>query len=166
MVVIGGGVIGVELGSVWARLGSKVTIVEYADIIIANMDKDIVKEFSKSITSQGIELITGSKVLEVKNPKSPTVIIENNTDNKQSELKCDKVLVAVGRKPCSDGLGLDKVGIETDEYGFIGVDENYQTSLENVFAIGDVIGWGNVSHTRRKKKVWHALKKLRDLTHT
>ena len=153
LVVIGGGVIGVELGSVWARLGSKVTIVEYADNIIANMDTDIVKEFSKSIQNQGIELITGTKVLEVKNPKSPTVVIENNKDKKQSELKCDKVLVAVGRKPCTDGLGLDKVAIEMDEHGFISVDENYQTSLENVFAIGDVIGGAMLAHKAEEEGV-------------
>ena len=147
LIVIGGGYIGLEMGSVWSRLGSEVTVIEYLDSITPGMDKEISKEFEKILTKQGIKFKLDSKVISVKN-KSNLVRVEfiNNKTSKKEELDADKVLVAVGRKPYTEGLNLSKIGIKKDEKGRIKVNSMLQTSVDNIYAIGDVISGPMLAH--------------------
>jgi len=135
LVVIGGGYIGLEMGSVWNRLGSKVTVVEYFDRILPNMDHDLSTAAKKQFEKQGIEFLLSSKVAGAKAQESGVVVeIEDG-----EPIKCDKVLMAVGRKANTDKLNLDKIGVKVDDRGRVLVDEHWQTNVEGVFAIGDVI---------------------------
>ena len=137
LVVIGAGYIGLEMGSVWSRLGSKVTVIEYADKIVPNMDNEISDQFQKILIKQGIDfkLSTAFKKINKKNDKLYVAI--ETQQGQASEISCDKVLISIGRKPYTFGLNLEKVGIKTDEKGFIITKNNFQTSVENIFAIGD-----------------------------
>ena len=147
LAVIGGGYIGLEMGSVWSRLGSEVTVIEYLDFITPGMDKEISNEFKKILTKQGIKFKMGSKVNSVKNISSKVLI--NYTDIKNSKdetLEVDKVLVSVGRKPYTEGLNLTKVGIKKDNKGRIETNEKLQTSIQNIYAIGDVIKGPMLAH--------------------
>ena len=147
LAVIGGGYIGLEMGSVWSRLGSEVTVIEYLDFITPGMDKEISNEFKKILTKQGIKFKMGSKVNSVKDI-SPKVLI-NYTDIKNSKdetLEVDKVLVSVGRKPYTEGLNLTKVGVKKDNKGRIETNEKLQTSIQNIYAIGDVIKGPMLAH--------------------
>lgn len=149
LVVIGAGVIGLELGTVWRRLGSQVTVLEYLDRILPGTDSEIAAEALKIFRKQGLEFRLGTKVLGVKgNRKSIDVQIEG-----AEPIRCDKVLVAVGRKPNTDNLGLDKIGVQTDKRGFIAVDAHYQTSCAGVFAVGDVIGGAMLAHKAEEEGV-------------
>ena len=147
LIVIGGGYIGLEMGSIWSRLGSEVTVIEYLDSITPGMDKEISKEFEKILTKQGIKFKLDSKVISVKN-KSNLVRIEfiNNKTSKKEELDADKALVAVGRKPYTEGLNLSKIGIKKDDKGRIKVNSMLQTSIGNIYAIGDVISGPMLAH--------------------
>ena len=147
LIVIGGGYIGLEMGSVWSRLGSEVTVIEYLDSITPGMDKEISKEFEKILTKQGIKFKLDSKVISVKN-KSNLVRVEfiNNKTSKKEELDADKVLVAVGRKPYTEGLNLSKIGIKKDDKGRVKVNSTLQTSVDNIYAIGDVISGPMLAH--------------------
>ena len=145
--MIGGGYIGLEMGSVWSRLGSEVTVIEYLDFITPGMDKEISNEFKKILTKQGIKFKMGSKVNSVKNISSKVLI--NYTDIKNSKdetLEVDKVLVSVGRKPYTEGLNLTKVGVKKDNKGRIETNEKLQTSIQNIYAIGDVIKGPMLAH--------------------
>ena len=147
LAVIGGGYIGLEMGSVWSRLGSEVTVIEYLDFITPGMDKEISNEFKKILTKQGIKFKMGSKVNSVKNISSKVLI--NYTDIKNSKdetLEVDKVLVSVGRKPYTEGLNLSKVGVKKDNKGRIETNEKLQTSIQNIYAIGDVIKGPMLAH--------------------
>jgi len=137
LVVIGAGYIGLEMGSVWSRLGSKVTVIEYADRIVPNMDNEISDQFQKILIKQGIDfkLSTAFKKINKKNDKLYVAI--ETQQGQASEISCDKVLISIGRKPYTFGLNLEKVGVKTDEKGFIITKNNFQTSVENIFAIGD-----------------------------
>ena len=135
LVVIGAGVIGLELGSVWARLGSKVTVLEYLDRILPGMDAEIAKQAQRVLTKQGLAFKLGTRVTGARVEGDGCVVEVDGAD----PITCDRVLVAVGRRPYTDGLGLDTVGIELDERGRISVDEHFRTSASNVYAIGDVI---------------------------
>ena len=154
LVIIGGGYIGLEMGSVWSRLGSKVTVIEYLDHITPGMDREISKEFQKILTKQGIKFLLENKVTSVKNENDKVLVnfIDNKT-NKKSSLKCDKVLVSVGRKPYTEGLNLAKLGIKKDQSGRIVVNKNFQTSLENIFAIGDVIKGPMLAHKAEEEGI-------------
>ena len=154
LIVIGGGYIGLEMGSVWSRLGSEVTVVEYSDSITPGMDKEISKEFEKILTKQGIKFKLNSKVTSVKD-KSNLVKVEftNNKDSKKEEIEADKVLVAVGRKPYTEGLNLSKVGIIKDNKGRIKVNKALQTSVNNIYAIGDVINGPMLAHKAEEEGV-------------
>jgi len=142
LTVIGGGYIGLELSSVWNRLGSNVTVIEFSDYIIPGMDKDISAEFLKILKKQKINFKLGTKVTKINIEKGKSAVeIINNTNKKKEILECDKVLVSIGRKPnVSDDLL--KMGIEVDEKNSIKVDENFKTSIKNIYAIGDVINKG------------------------
>ena len=154
LVVIGGGYIGLEMGSVWSRLGSEVTVIEYLEHITPGMDKEISNEFKKILTKQGIKFKLGSKVNSVKNTNNAVSI--NLTDIKNSKeetMEFDKVLVSVGRRPYTEGLNLTKVGIKKDAKGRIEVNEKLQTSIKNIYAIGDVIKGPMLAHKAEEEGI-------------
>ena len=154
LAVIGGGYIGLEMGSVWSRLGSQVTVIEYLDYITPGMDREVSNEFKKILTKQGIKFKMGSKVNSVKNSGSKVLI--NFTDIKNSKedtIEFDKVLVSVGRKPYTEGLNLSKIGIKKDSKGRIEVNEKLQTSIKNIYAIGDVIKGPMLAHKAEEEGI-------------
>ena len=154
LVVIGGGYIGLEMGSVWARLGSKVTVIEFLDHIIPGMDREISKEFEKILTKQGIKFKLNSKVDAVKNQQGKLIVeFSNNNNNTKENLECDKVLVSVGRKPYTEGLNLLKAGVKKDNKGRIEVNKKFQTSITNIFAIGDVIKGPMLAHKSEEEGI-------------
>jgi dihydrolipoamide dehydrogenase len=154
LIVIGGGYIGLEMGSVWSRLGSNVTVVEYLDFITPGMDREVSNEFQKILTKQGIQFKLNNKVTSVTNIKNKVVVDYTNNTTAASERKeCDKVLVSVGRKPYTEGLNLSKVGIKKDEKGRIEVNEKLQTSLKNIYAIGDVIKGPMLAHKAEEEGI-------------
>jgi dihydrolipoamide dehydrogenase len=149
LVVIGAGVIGLELGSVWARLGSKVTVLEYLDRILPGMDLEIVKEAQRSFQKQGMEFKLASKVTAARaEGKGAIVEIEG-----QPSITCDRVLLAVGRVPNTEGLGLEALGIETGRRGVIPVDAHYQTKVPGIYAVGDVIAGPMLAHKAEEEAV-------------
>jgi len=154
LVVIGGGYIGLEMGSIWSRLGSNVTVVEYLEFITPGMDKEVSNEFKKILTKQGIKFKLNNKVTAVINIKNKVVVdYTNNTTAAKERKECDKVLVSVGRKPYTEGLNLEKVGIKTDSKGRIEVNEKLQTSLKNIYAIGDVIKGPMLAHKAEEEGI-------------
>ena len=155
--IIGAGVIGLELGSVFARLGAKVKVFDYSDSIISFMDKSIGNELKKVLTSHlGFEFNMSNKVQSVKTiGKKVEIISEDKNGNKITE-KSDYCLVSVGRKPYTDGLGLENLSIEVDERGRIKVNEKLQTSVSNIFAIGDVISGPMLAHKAEEDGVFVA----------
>ena len=154
LAVIGGGYIGLEMGSVWSRLGSEVTVIEYLDYITPGMDREISNEFKKILTKQGIKFKMGSKVNSVKNTNTGVSINYTNIkDSKDETLDFDKVLVSVGRKPYTEGLNLTKVGVKKDSKGRIEVNEKLQTSIKNIFAIGDVIKGPMLAHKAEEEGI-------------
>ena len=154
LVVIGGGYIGLEMGSVWSRLGSEVTVVEYLNNIKPGMDKEISKEFQKILTKQGIKFQLNSKVKSVKQ-KGSQVNVEflDKNKNELHEIKTDKVLVSVGRKPYTEGLNLSKIGVKKDSKGTIEVNSKFQTSVKNIYAIGDVIKGPMLAHKAEEEGI-------------
>jgi len=147
LVVIGGGVIGLELGSVWLRLGAKVTVVEYLDQILPGMDGDIRKDANRMFKKQGFEIRTGTKVTgcSVKGKKA-TLTMEPAKGGDSETLEADVVLVAIGRRPNVDGLALENSGVETNERGQIEVGHDFQTAVAGVYAIGDVTPGPMLAH--------------------
>ena len=147
LIIIGGGYIGLEMGSVWKRLGSNVTVVEFLDHIIPGMDSDISTEFLKILKKQGINFKLNSKVTAVSTVKDQAVVdFTNNESAKRERIQTDKVLIAVGRKPNIEGLNLTKIGIKKDTQGRIQVNKKFQTKFENIYAIGDVIPGPMLAH--------------------
>ena len=154
LIVIGGGYIGLEMGSVWSRLGSNVTVVEYLDYITPGMDKEVSNEFQKILIKQGIKFKLNNKVTAVTNIKDKVVVdYTNNTTATRERKECDKVLVAVGRKPYTEGLNLSKIGIKKDDKGRVEVNEKLQTSLKNIYAIGDVIKGPMLAHKAEEEGI-------------
>jgi dihydrolipoamide dehydrogenase len=147
MVVIGGGVIGMELGSVYARLGSKITVIEYFDSLIPSMDKSLGKELQKVLKSHlGFEFLFQHKVTGAAAKGKEVTVTAEDKDGKAVEVKADYVLVSTGRKPYTDGLGLENIGIKLDERGRIPVDNHLQTTVPGIFAIGDVVQGAMLAH--------------------
>lgn len=154
LVVIGGGVIGLEMGSVWNRLGAKVTVVEFADRVTPGMDGDICKEFQRTLKKQGMTFHMKSKVTQVEQIDGKAKVhFEPAAGGDAKIIDADKVLVAVGRKPYTDGLGLEAVGIETDARGMIPVNDHFQTSHAHIYAIGDVIRGPMLAHKAEEEGV-------------
>ncbi|KCV69096.1 dihydrolipoyl dehydrogenase 1, mitochondrial [Fonticula alba] len=154
MVVIGGGVIGLELGSVWRRLGSEVTVVEFADAIGAGMDSAIAKSFQRSLTSQGIKFMTSTKVVGVdQSSGAQSVIVEPKAGGAQTKIEADVVLVSIGRRPYTDGLGLKEVGVALDDKGRVQVNDQFQTNVPGIYAIGDVIDGPMLAHKAEEEGV-------------
>ena len=147
MVVIGGGVIGLELGSVWRRLGAKVIVVEYLDQLLPGMDMDVRKEAAKIFKKQGMELRLGTKVTgcTVKG-KTATLTLEPAAGGDATTLEADCVLVSIGRRPNTEGLGLDAIGLELNKRGQIETDHDFRTSVNGVWAIGDVVPGPMLAH--------------------
>jgi dihydrolipoamide dehydrogenase len=158
MVVVGGGVIGLELGSVYARLGTQVHVVEYLDRIIAGMDGDCSRELSKSLKALGMSFHLRHSVTSVTPGKSKVKVVASSRDDesKTIQLEADYCLVAIGRKPYTDGLGLEKIGIVVDEKGRIPVDQHLQTSVPGIYAIGDVIQGAMLAHKAEEEGVFVA----------
>ena len=156
LIVVGGGVIGLELGSVYARLGAQVSVVEYMDGIIPTMDKTLGKELLKVLKKEGIKFYLSHKVKAV-SAKGKTVTLKAD-DKKGAEvtLEGDYCLVAVGRRAYTDGLGLDKVGVPTDDRGRVEVDANLQTKVPGVYAIGDVIKGAMLAHKAEEEGIFVA----------
>ena len=154
LAVIGGGYIGLEMGSVWSRLGADVTVIEYLDYITPGMDREISNEFQKILTKQGIKFKMGSKVESLNsNGNLVTIKYTNVKDTKEEIIEVDKVLVSVGRKPYTEGLNLTKVGVKKDTKGRIEVNEKLQTSVNNIYAIGDVIKGPMLAHKAEEEGI-------------
>ena len=154
LIVIGGGYIGLEMGSIWSRLGSNVTVVEYLDFITPGMDREVSNEFQKILTKQGIKFKLNNKVTSVTNVSNKVIVdFTNNKTSERKRIECDKVLVAVGRKPYTEGLNLTKIGIKKDKQGKIEVNEKLQTSLNNIYAIGDVIKGPMLAHKAEEEGI-------------
>ncbi|WP_439153974.1 dihydrolipoyl dehydrogenase [Yoonia sp.] len=147
LVVIGAGVIGLELGSVYARLGADVTVVEYLDGITPGMDAEIARQFQKMLTKQGLKFILGAAVqgVAVKSSKA-TVTYKLRKDDSEHALKADTVLVATGRKPFTEGLGLDALGVDVTDRGQVKTDRKYATNVAGIYAIGDTITGPMLAH--------------------
>ena len=137
LVIVGAGYIGLEMGSVWSRLGSKVTVIEYADRIVPNMDKEISNQFQKILIKQGIDFKLSTAFKKINKKDGKLYIAIETQQGQASEISCDKVLISIGRKPYTFGLNLEDVGVKTDDKGFIVTKNNFQTSVDNIFAIGD-----------------------------
>ncbi|MCB9252015.1 MAG: dihydrolipoyl dehydrogenase [Flavobacteriales bacterium] len=156
LIVIGGGVIGLELGSVYARLGTKVSVVEYMDSVIPTMDRALGKELQRTLKKLGFEFYMKHKVTGVENKGKKVVLKAENAKSENIELEAEYCLVAVGRKPYTEGLGLENAGIKTDEKGRIPVDEKLQTKTANIYAIGDVIAGPMLAHKAEEEGVFVA----------
>jgi dihydrolipoamide dehydrogenase len=158
MLVVGGGVIGLELGSVYARLGTKVTVVEYMDRIIASMDSDCSRELMKSLKSLGMEFFLEHGVTEVKSSGESVTVTAASKSNPEAKQTwdVDYCLLSMGRKPYTDNLGLENIGIKTDEKGRIPVDHHLQTPIEGIYAIGDVVQGAMLAHKAEEEGVFVA----------
>ena len=147
LVVIGGGVIGLELGSVWARFGAKVTVVEFLNRILPTNDDEVSKQFQRILKNQGFEFRLSTKVTGAKKAKTGvTLTVEPAAGGEAKTLKADVVLLSIGRTPYTEGLGLDAVGVETDARGVIQVDAHFQTNVPGIYAIGDCIPGPMLAH--------------------
>lgn len=153
MLVIGGGYIGLEMGSVYLRLGSEVLVVEALDRIVPHMDQETGKALERSLKKQGMQFQVSTKVTQVKAKKSGVDVTLEDAKGKKETMTVDVVLVSVGRKPFTEGLGLDKVGIQTDERGRVMVNEEFQTSKEGIYAIGDLIEGPMLAHKASEEGV-------------
>ena len=154
MVVIGGGYIGLELGTVWRRLGAKVTVVEFLDRITPGMDGEVSKELLKILKKEGMDFKLGTKVTEAKSSaKSVSLTLEPAAGGAAEKMEADIVLVSVGRKPNTDGLGLDAAGVALDDRGRIVTDAGFKTNIDGVYAIGDVIAGPMLAHKAEEEGV-------------
>jgi len=156
LIVIGGGVIGMELGSVYARLGAKVTVVEFLDALIPTMDGTMGKELGKIAKKMGMDVYLGHKVTAVENKGSEVIVkAEPKAGGNALEFKGDYCLVSIGRRPYTEGLGLEKIGIELDK-GRVPVDDHLKTKVDNVYAIGDVVRGAMLAHKAEEEGVYVA----------
>lgn len=147
LVVVGAGIIGLELGSVWRRLGSDVTVIEFLDRIVPGVDDEITKHFQRALVRQGLKFKLGSKVTKVEpSPAGVTLTVEPAKGGAAETLEADVVLVSIGRRPYVEGLGLDKAGVKLSPRGRIEVDGHFQTSVPGIYAIGDAIDGPMLAH--------------------
>jgi len=154
MLVIGGGYIGLEMGSVWSRLGTQITVIEKMDRIVPNMDGEIAFEFMKSLQKQGIEFKLSHKVVSTKTgSKDVEVTMVSEKDKKQIKNKYDVVLMAIGRKPNTEGLNLEKIGVQLNDQKAIKIDQNYKTNIDGIYAIGDVVPGPMLAHKAEEEGI-------------
>ena len=146
MLVVGGGYIGLEMGSVWSRLGANVEVVEFLDHITPGMDKEISSEFMKILKKQGMKFNMQNKVESIKKNNNAAIVSTVDKDGNKNNFECDVVLISVGRKPNTDGLNLEAVGVNIDERNRIKTDKTFKTNVENIYAIGDVIVGPMLAH--------------------
>ena len=153
MVVIGGGYIGLEMGSVWSRLGSEVHVIEFLDHITPGMDKEISKEFMKILQKQGINFHLETKVESIKKNNKGVIILTSDKNKKKINFDCDVALISVGRKPNTKNLNLSSVGVVLDEKKRIKTDKNFKTNIKNIYAIGDVIEGPMLAHKAEEEGI-------------
>ena len=153
MVVIGGGYIGLEMGSVWSRLGSEVHVIEFLDHITPGMDKEISKEFMKILQKQGINFHLETKVESIKKNNKGVIILASDKNKKKINFNCDVALISVGRKPNTKNLNLSSVGVVLDEKKRIKTDKNFKTNIKNIYAIGDVIEGPMLAHKAEEEGI-------------
>ena len=153
MVVIGGGYIGLEMGSVWSRLGSEVHVIEFLDHITPGMDKEISKEFMKILQKQGINFHLETKVESIKKNNKEVIILTSDKNKKKINFNCDVALISVGRKPNTKNLNLSSVGVVLDEKKRIKTDKNFKTNIKNIYAIGDVIEGPMLAHKAEEEGI-------------
>ena len=146
MIVIGGGVIGLELGSVYSRLGAKVTVIEFLDTLIPSMDRGLGKELQKVLSKQGFEFLFKHKVIGAETKGKEVTVKAENAEGQVVEIKGDYVLVAIGRKAYTEGLNLEAVGVKVDERGRVDVNDHLETSTPGIYAIGDVVKGAMLAH--------------------
>ena len=155
LIVIGGGVIGLEMGSVYARFGTNVTVVEYLDEIVPSLDKEVAKNFNKILAKQGIKILTSHKVVSGKNHGTyGEVTIEPVKGGEQQILKADHILVATGRKPHTDKLNANKAGVKLDERGRVIVGDTLQTNVPHIYGIGDVVRGAMLAHKAEEEGIF------------
>lgn len=152
LVVIGAGAIGLELGSVWSRYGSEVTVIEFLPKIAAGYDDDVSKHLERSLKKQGLSIYTNTKLTGTREEKGQLIALAEKKGN-ELEFPADKILVAVGRKPYSDGLGLENVGLSTNEKGQVETDKRFETSVPGIYAIGDLIAGPMLAHKAEEEGV-------------
>ncbi len=145
LIVAGGGFIGLELGSVWRRLGAKVTVMEMLPQILPNMDRQVVDTLYRSLRKQGIQFKLSTRITGVHRIGAKAIVLFNSGTGSE-EIDCDKVLVAVGRRPSTDGLGLEEISVTLDESGRVAVDDSYQSSVSGIYAIGDLVSGPMLAH--------------------
>lgn len=154
LTVIGGGVIGLEMGSVWKRLGTDVTVIEFNDMITPGIDKEVANTFLKSLKKQGIKFLLDSKVVATEvNGDIVKVKVEGVKDGKVQELETEVVLVATGRRPFTKNIGLEELGIKTDKFGRIEVNDHFQTAVPSIYAIGDCIDGPMLAHKAEEEGI-------------
>ena len=153
MVVVGGGYIGLEMGSVWSRLGTEVEVVEFLDHITPGMDREISTEFMKILKKQGIKFKLNTKVEKITKNENGVILEVIDKENKKNNIEADVVLISVGRRPYTTGLKLENVGVKTDEKGKVKVDKNFETNIKNIFAIGDVIDGPMLAHKAEEEGI-------------
>ena len=153
MVIIGGGVIGVEMASIFNRIGTQVIILEYADHLIAAMDRELGKGLQKILKKEGVDIRLGQAVYKTESSDTAARVFFKDKNGTENELEADYILVAVGRSPYVKGLGLENTDVQLDNRGFIKVDENNRTSVSNIYAIGDVIGGAMLAHKAEEEGV-------------
>lgn len=156
LVVVGGGVIGLELGQVYSRLGAKVTVLEYQDRIIPNMDSSLSKELAKVFKKSGVKVNTSHKVLSIERKGDSVFIVAENKKGESETFEGDYCLISIGRSAYTEGLNLEAIGVSTDKYGRVEVDNNLKTSVANVFAIGDVVKGAMLAHKAEEEGVYVA----------
>src|SRR5699024_11197854 len=151
--VIGAGVVGLELGSVWRRLGAEVTILEGASEFLPAADRDVSKEALKAFTKQGLTIQLGAKVTEVKTSAKHVKVKYTDSNNDEQKLDVDRLIVAIGRVPNTDGLGAESIGLKLDERGFVQVDDELRTNLPNIWAVGYVGDGPMLAHKAEEEGV-------------
>ena len=154
LAVVGGGYIGLELGSVWSRLGARVTVLEYLDGILPTMDREVARQMARALARQGMTLRTGTRVAGAeRRGDAMRIAVEPAGGGAAQSIDCDVVLVAVGRRPFTEGLGLEEAGVRRDERGFIAVDRRFETSVKGIFAVGDAIPGPMLAHKAEEEGI-------------
>jgi dihydrolipoamide dehydrogenase len=153
MIVVGGGYIGLEMGSVWSRLGTEVQVIEFLENITPGMDKEISNEFMKILKKQGMKFNLNTKVEKVTKKNNGVVIEISNKNGDKNKLEADVVLISVGRKPFTSNLNLENIGVELDKKGRVKVNKNFQTNVKNIYAIGDVIEGPMLAHKAEEEGI-------------